>query len=71
MLKGMCYLRNKVEQPQLDRIWGSSAFPQFRDSTKEGEKKWDGAESGEEKLVQNGTQPSQPCRQNLIVCQWI
>lgn len=35
MLKGVCYLRNKVEQPQLDRIWGSSAFPQFRDSTRE------------------------------------
>lgn len=35
MLKGMCYLRNKVEEPQLDRIWDSSAFPQFRCNTKE------------------------------------
>lgn len=35
MLKGMCYLRNNVEHPQLDRIWDSSAFPQFRYSIKE------------------------------------
>lgn len=35
MLKGMCYLRNNVQHPQLDRIWESSGFPQSRYSIKE------------------------------------
>lgn len=52
MLKGMCYLRNNVEHPQLDRIWDSSAFPQFRYSIKQIRgKKSDVAYSGKENLV--------------------